>query len=57
MVKTYKGIEFEKGYSRSFSDFKQEFESAKYFRDLPPKQRSKELKEAYKIATSKKTSI
>jgi hypothetical protein len=49
---SYKGIEFAKGYNRSFADFKSEFGSTHVFKRLLPKVREQELKKAYKIATS-----
>lgn len=57
---SYKGIQFAKGYNRSFADFKNEFSSTHVFKKIPPKERELALKEAYKIATKgnkpKKTS-
>lgn len=55
MKNTYKSIEFAEGYNRPFADFKQEFENAKVFRDLHPKERLKELKKAHKKATNGNT--
>lgn len=47
----YRGIEFAKGYNRSFADFKNEFGSTHVFKRLKPEEREQELKKAYSIAT------
>lgn len=47
----YKGITFEENYSRTFEQFKKEFENTHVFKKIPPKDRALALKEAYKIAT------
>lgn len=47
----YKGITFAKGYNSSFADFKNEFSSTHIFKSLQPKDRERELKKAYAIAT------
>lgn len=52
-MSTYKGIKFVKGYNRSFTEFKKEFESTHIFKAIPHKERDSELKKAYKIATKK----
>jgi len=49
----YKGITFEENYSRTFDQFKAEFENTHVFKRIEPKQRLKELKIAFEIATSK----
>jgi len=49
----YKAITFEDNYSRTFDQFKAEFENTWVFRGLPEKERLKELKIAFKIATTK----
>jgi hypothetical protein len=46
----YKGIEFAKGYNKSFADFKIEFGSTHIFNNMYPDVREKELKKAYEIA-------
>jgi hypothetical protein len=48
---TYKGIEFAKGYNRSFADFKKEFAHTHVFKRMLPDLKEKELKKAYQIAT------
>lgn len=50
---TYKGITFEENYSRTFDQFKEEFENTHVFRGIEEKQRLAELKKAFKIATTK----
>ena len=50
---TYKGITFEENYSRTFDQFKAEFENTHVFKGIEPKQRLKELKIAFEIATTK----
>lgn len=57
MERKYKGIEFAKGYNRSFADFKKEFGSTHVFKKLLPKEKEKELKAAYKIATQGNGSV
>ena len=47
----YKGIIFAEGYNRPFAEFKKEFESTHVFKAIPHKERERELKKAYKIAT------
>lgn len=49
----YKGITFEDNYSRTFDQFKSEFENTWVFRGIPEKERLLELKKAFKIATKK----
>lgn len=49
----YKGITFEDNYSRTFDQFKSEFENTWVFRGIPEKERLVELKKAFKIATKK----
>lgn len=51
---TYPGIEFAKGYNKSFAEFKVEFGSNHIFNKFPEKQREQELKKAHKIATNQK---
>ena len=48
----YKGITFEENYSRTFEQFKKEFENTHVFKSIPPKERLVELKKAFKIATN-----
>lgn len=48
----YKGITFEKNYSRTFDQFKKEFENTHVFKKIPEKERLTELKKAFKIATN-----
>ena len=48
----YKGITFAKDYNRSFADFKEEFGSTHIFNEMHPEEREKELKKAFKIATT-----
>lgn len=50
-MRSYKGITFAKGYNKSFAEFKDEFASTHVFKEIPPKDREAELKNAYKIAT------
>lgn len=47
----YKGITFEENYSRTFEQFKAEFENTHVFRKIAEKERLVELKKAFKIAT------
>lgn len=47
----YKGITFEENYSRTFDQFKTEFEGTWVFRTMPEKERLSELKKAFAIAT------
>lgn len=48
----YKGlIYFSEGYNKSFEEFKKEFGSTHVFNNIHPKDREKELKAAFKIAT------
>lgn len=47
----YKGITFAEGYNKSFADFKKEFASTHFFKNIPSDQREAELKKAYQIAT------
>ena len=49
----YKAITFEENYSRTFEQFKAEFENTWVFREIPEKERLAELKKAFKIATKK----
>lgn len=49
----YKGITFEENYSRTFEQFKAEFENTWVFKGIEPKERLAELKKAFKIATLK----
>ena len=49
----YKGITFEENYSRTFDQFKKEFENTHIFKRIPEKERLEELKKAFKIATQK----
>jgi hypothetical protein len=49
----YKGITFEENYSRTFEQFKAEFENTWIFKSIQPKERLAELKKAFKIATKK----
>lgn len=48
----YKGITFEENYSRTFEQFKKEFENTHVFKKIPEKERLVELKKAFKIATN-----
>ncbi len=48
---SYKGIEFAKGYNKSFAGFKKEFASTHVFNKMSEEQKEEALKEAYKIAT------
>lgn len=49
----YKGlIYFPEGYNKPFGEFKEEFGSTHVFKNIHPDHREKELKAAYKIATS-----
>lgn len=54
--KAYKGITFEENYSRTFEQFKTEFENTHVFKKIEPKLREAELKKAFKIATAKSKS-
>lgn len=47
----YKAITFEENYSRTFEQFKSEFENTWVFKGIPEKERLVELKKAFKIAT------
>ena len=47
----YKGITFQENYSRTFDQFKSEFEGVWVFREMPEKERLSELKKAFAIAT------
>lgn len=49
----YKGITFEENYSRTFEQFKEEFENTWVFKGIEEKERLVELKKAFKIATKK----
>lgn len=49
----YKCITFEENYSRTFEQFKKEFENTHVFKKIPEKERLVELKKAFKIATQK----
>lgn len=51
-MRSYKGITFAKGYNKSFAEFKEEFASTHVFKEIHPKDREAELKNAYKIATN-----
>lgn len=48
----YKGITFEEGYKKPFSDFKKELGSTHVFKNIPSDKREAELKKAYRIATA-----
>jgi hypothetical protein len=50
-MSTYKGIEFAKGYNKSFAEFKEEFGFTHIFNNIHPSEREKELRKAYKNAT------
>ena len=50
----YKGVTFEENYSRTFEQFKAEFEGTWVFLEMPEKERLPELKKAFKIATNNK---
>ncbi len=52
MRPNYKGISFREGY-KSFPEFKKELENVHVFRNINPKEREKEMRKAYKIATGK----
>ena len=54
-MRSYKGIEFAKGYNKSFADFKEEFGSTHIFNNMHPDERVKELEKAYNIAVSEST--
>jgi hypothetical protein len=49
----YKAITFEENYSRTFEQFKKEFQDVWVFSAIPEKERLAELKKAFKIATKK----
>lgn len=49
----YKGITFEENYSRTFEQFKSEFENTWVFKGIEEKERLVELKKAFKIASKK----
>lgn len=49
----YKAITFEENYSRTFEQFKAEFENTWVFSEIPEKEKLAELKKAFKIATKK----
>ena len=51
-MNSYKGITFAKGYNKSFADFKEEFGSTHIFNEMHPEEREKELKKAFKIAST-----
>jgi len=53
----YKGITFEDNYSRTFDQFKAEFENTWVFKGIPEKERLLELKKAFKIASKKAAEI
>lgn len=53
----YKGITFEDNYSRTFDQFRAEFENTWVFKGIPEKERLAELKKAFKIATKKTAEI
>jgi hypothetical protein len=53
----YKGITFEDNYSRTFEQFKSEFENTWVFKGIEEKERLIELKKAFKIATKKTADI
>ncbi|MNR59738.1 hypothetical protein D3C85_1810580 [compost metagenome] len=53
----YKAITFEENYSRTFEQFKAEFENTWVFRGIEEKERLVELKKAFKIATKKEAPI
>jgi hypothetical protein len=53
----YKAITFEENYSRTFEQFKAEFENTWVFRGIAEKERLVELKKAFKIATKKEAPI
>lgn len=50
----YLGIEFAGDYKGTLADFKEQFGSNHIFKKFLPTERAKHLKEAYKVATSKK---
>lgn len=54
MGKVYKGIEFAKGYNKSFADFKKEFGSTHVFKAIPSAEREAELEKVYEDVTGKK---
>lgn len=49
----YKCITFEDNYSRTFEQFKSEFENTWVFKEIEEKERLIELKKAFKIASKK----
>jgi hypothetical protein len=53
----YGGITFEANYSRTFAQFKGEFENTWVFKKIPEKERLSELKKAFRIATKKTAEI
>jgi hypothetical protein len=53
----YKGITFEDNYSRTFEQFKAEFENTHVFKGIEEKERLLELKKAFKIATKKTAEV
>jgi hypothetical protein len=53
----YKGITFEENYSRTFEQFKAEFENTWVFKEIEEKERLVELKKAFKIATKKTAEV
>lgn len=53
----YKGITFEENYSRTFDQFKAEFENTWVFKGIEEKERLVELKKAFKIASEKTAKI
>jgi hypothetical protein len=55
-MKQYKGITFAKDYNKSFAEFKEAFGSLQIFKNIPPKERAKELSKAYSVATDGKLS-
>lgn len=52
-ARKYKAITFQENYDRTFEQFRAEFENTWVFRTLPDKDRLKELKKAFAIATAK----
>ena len=53
-AKTYKGITFASDYSKSFEDFKKDFENTHVFKKVPSSERETEMAKAYETATGKK---
>lgn len=53
----YRAITFEDNYSRTFDQFKAEFENTWVFKEIQEKDRLSELKKAFKIAAKKTAEI